>query len=344
LRVRIGKKEVLRYAGPDLRTAEEVRADTMTKVRREKLLGERVIPAVTFREFESAIKRDFAARHSPTTQVSELGRLKRCVAWFGSTLRDIGPAEVQDFFAHLRTKENFKHSAVNRYACLLSIAFKLAVAKGYARTNPLKEMPRGREQALPVPFVSKADVDRLVAATTNPRFGAYLRVLADTGIRRSEGTALEWRDVHLARRRIVIRRSKNKGTREIDLTHEAVAAFEFLAKQRGAIPMQGADLVWPEFAEKRADAPSAWFHTVAKRAGLRLRLHDLRHGYCSRLAQAGIALPTIMALAGHTSWQTTQRYATHLPEGATRAAIDKLERHERRHSSKSQQGKQAETK
>jgi integrase len=169
-----------------------------------------------------------------------------------------------------------------------------------------------------VPFVSKADVDRLVAAATNPRFGAYLRVLADTGIRRSEGAGLEWRDVHLARRRIVIRPGRD--------------------------PDAGADLVWPEFAEKRADAPSAWFHTVAKRAGLRLRLHDLRHGYCSRLAQAGIALPTIMALAGHTSWQTTQRYATHLPEGATRAAIDKLERHERRHSSKSQQGKQAETK
>ena len=90
--------------------------------------------------------------------------------------------------------------------------------------------------------------------------------------------------------------------------------------------------------------PSGERATLEVAAGLALRLHNLRHGYCSRLAQAGIALPTIMALAGHTSWQTTQRYATHLPEGATRAAIDKLERHERRHSSKSQQGKQAETK
>jgi len=50
-----------------------------------------------------------------------------------------------------------------------------------------------------------------------------------------------------------------------------------------------------------------------------------------------VAMP-LLGLCGR------DRRATHLPEGATRAAIDKLERHERRHSSKAQQGKQAETK
>lgn len=74
---------------------------------------------------------------------------------------------------------------------------------------------------------------------------------------------------------------------------------------------------------------SSRFRTVAQRAGLKtLCLHDLRHGFCSRLAQANVPLPTISALAGHKSWTTTQRYACHLPEGATLAAIRAMETNE----------------
>ena len=70
----------------------------------------------------------------------------------------------------------------------------------------------------------------------------------------------------------------------------------------------------------------AVFKTVAKRAGMPdLRLHDLRHAFCSRLAQAGVPLATIAKLAGHESLTTTERYARHIPEGATRAAIERLD-------------------
>lgn len=332
LRVRSGKKEIIRYAGPDRRTAEEVRADTLRKIRREELLGERSIATVSLREFEPALLRHLEAKHSSTTVASDRGRLKKVLEWFGSKpMKDIGPGEVQDFLTHLRTDEGLTVATLNRYAAVLSVAFKLAQAKAYASQNPVRGLERGREQQRPIPYVSRADVDRLVEAAPDKRFGALLRVLADTGIRRSEALALEWRDVHLARRRIVVRQSKNRGTREIDLTGEAMRALRNLSEERKAIPLKGPDLVWAECATKGPDAVSSRFRTVARRAGLAgLRLHDLRHGYCSRLAQAGVPLPTIMALAGHTAWATTQRYASHIPEGATRAAIQKLERHERK--------------
>ena len=89
--------------------------------------------------------------------------------------------------------------------------------------------------------------------------------------------------------------------------------------------------MWPEFLEVRPQAVSSRFKTAAKRAGLSHieRLHDLRHGFCSRLAQANVPTATIKAMAGHKSLVTTERYACHLPQGATKAAIAALEGHEK---------------
>ena len=73
-------------------------------------------------------------------------------------------------------------------------------------------------------------------------------------------------------------------------------------------------------------AIEARFRRLRMRAGFpTMRLHDLRHSFCSRLAQAGVPLPTIAALAGHESVATTMRYASHIPDGAMHAAIRRLE-------------------
>ena len=53
------------------------------------------------------------------------------------------------------------------------------------------------------------------------------------------------------------------------------------------------------------------------------RLRDLRHSYASILASAGLSLPVIGALLGHTRAATTQRYA-HLLDGAWRAATEQV--------------------
>ena len=59
----------------------------------------------------------------------------------------------------------------------------------------------------------------------------------------------------------------------------------------------------------------AWENTV--------RLHDLRHSYASILASAGMSLPIIGALLGHSQAQTTARYS-HLMDDALRAATERV--------------------
>jgi integrase len=61
---------------------------------------------------------------------------------------------------------------------------------------------------------------------------------------------------------------------------------------------------------------------ITRRAGLTgLRVHDLRHSYASVAAGAGLGLPIIGKLLGHTQPSTTARYA-HLADHPLRLASE----------------------
>src|ERR1039457_831392 len=55
------------------------------------------------------------------------------------------------------------------------------------------------------------------------------------------------------------------------------------------------------------------------------RHHQLRHTFCSRLADAGVPMPVIQDLAGHASIIMTRRY-THPSEELKQKAVEMLVR------------------
>ena len=65
----------------------------------------------------------------------------------------------------------------------------------------------------------------------------------------------------------------------------------------------------------KGESTMVWQSTV--------RLHDLRHTYAAILASAGLSLPIIGRLLGHTQAATTQRYA-HLADDPLRAATERV--------------------
>ncbi len=69
------------------------------------------------------------------------------------------------------------------------------------------------------------------------------------------------------------------------------------------------------------------FHTARRGAKLaHFRIHDLRHGFASRLAEAGLSDQQLAGLLGHGSSQMVSRYSHLRPESLGMAAdvLDRL--------------------
>lgn len=147
-----------------------------------------------------------------------------------------------------------------------------------------------------------------------------VRLLILTGCRREEILALKWEHVDLENACLRPPDSKT-GAKVVFLNQPAL---ELLAQTPR---LEGNPYVCPghKAGGHLVGLPKAWTR-ILKRAGLEgVRLHDLRHSFASVGAAAGLGLPIIGALLGHTQAATTQRYA-HLGADPIRAANEEVGR------------------
>lgn len=172
--------------------------------------------------------------------------------------------------------------------------------------------------------------------TIGIRDRAILELLARAGLRRSELARLTLADIQergrqpdkrrraaVAPRRgdqtpleVIVRGSKRGRTRTIPLHAEA---HDALGRWYTARPVAATDALFVSLRARRSAVPeplsaSAVGDVVAKHAAAagvredRRTAHALRHTFCTMLAERGVAMEVIRALAGHVDIRTTQIY------------------------------------
>lgn len=133
---------------------------------------------------------------------------------------------------------------------------------------------------------------------------AAIRLLLFTGARVSEIRTAQWSFVDFERYLLNLPDSKT-GKKSIFLNSSALEILRSLPRIRNN-PFIIAN---PTRAGPRADLKRPW-DRIRKAAGLDgVRLHDLRHSFASIGAGAGLGLPIVGKLLGHTQPSTTNRYA-----------------------------------
>ena len=152
-----------------------------------------------------------------------------------------------------------------------------------------------------------------------PHAAAALRLLIFTGARLREILHLKWDEIDFERGLLLLPTSKT-GKKTIVLNAPALAILT-------GLPRSGEYVIAGAFPDKsRSDLKKPW-KAVAKRATLTgVRIHDLRHTHASVGAGAGLGLPIIGKLLGHTQSATTQRYA-HLDNDPLKRASEHIGSH-----------------
>jgi integrase len=214
----------------------------------------------------------------------------------------------------------------------LAKLLRTAVEWGVLRELPCRiKIPKSTRT--PPTFYERDTMRRLIdgAAQIDARTHALVLVGLHGGLRRGEILGLEWGDVNLPRRQIVVRRNviskyvdtpKSGHGRVLELSAELAAALETLR----AASTSTAGRVFVQNSGRPALARHlyAWIEAAMAKAGVPkkkgAKLHVMRHSACSALAAMGAPMIAIQALAGHESPQTTTKYM-HLASGVQAAAV-----------------------
>lgn len=238
----------------------------------------------------------------------------------------------------------------NRVAALLSKMFALAIRWQYRADNPVKGIERNQEKKrhrymsademrrlttalADYPYIQKVRASRDEALASGRKWRTLhrdkplpklkqscdaIRLLMLTGARKGEVLAAKWEqfDLNAGTWTKPGATTKQKTDHRIPLSAPALALLSKMPHDD--------DYLFPDGdGGHQHDIKNAWA-AICERAEINdLRIHDLRHTYASQLVSAGLSLPIIGALLGHTQAQTTARYA-HLMDDPLREATERV--------------------
>ncbi len=138
---------------------------------------------------------------------------------------------------------------------------------------------------------------------------------------------LEWSQINIFSEMIILETTKNGQPHSVPMTenvHNILKAL-FMDKENGYVFGFGKD---------GKPFNRSWvgksFRDACKDAGIKnFKFHDLRHSFCTKLAQRGVDIYKIAKLAGHEDIRMTQRYSHHCPEslrdGVEALEVDRIE-------------------
>jgi integrase len=252
----------------------------------------------------------------------ELGRTK---------LADIRHTDIDRL--HRKISERAPYRA-NRVVAVLSKLMSFAVKPlEWRDDNPAKGIERNPEERR-YRYLTGDELRRLSEAlAAHPSQNAVnaVRLLLLTGARRGEVLSATWDQFDLDAG-VWTKPSAHTKQKQEHRVPISAPARQLLVEMKTAAEERAREkkheLSPYLFPARIGDGPmveikTAWA-TLCKAAKLNgVRLHDIRHTYASVLASAGLSLPVIGALLGHTQPGTTARYA-HLFDDPLRAATERV--------------------
>ena len=211
----------------------------------------------------------------------------------------------------------------NRTVAVLSKMFALAIRWGWRADNPTKGIERNQETRR-YRYLSLEELGRLTLALAehpDQQAADIFRLLMLTGARRGEVLAARWDqlDIQAGVWTKPGSTTKQKTEHRVPLSAPARQLLADIRERPGGAAVH----VFPgRGAVHRVDVKKNWAALCRAAKIENVRIHDLRHTYASVLASAGLSLPVIGALLGHTQPATTARYA-HLFDDPLRAATER---------------------
>jgi site-specific recombinase XerD len=247
--------------------------------------------------------------YSAHTVKNYLSIMDQFIRWLKIPIREVTRREIGSYVDHLlRGRKTPKTITCHLHTIRLFFDY-LITEERMDVANPITKVSLRLPKPLPRHLLD-TQVTRLFAVITDERDRAIFMLMLRCGLRVEEVATLTVDAVDYHRRQLLVSRGKGGKDRVVYISEDARLALKaYLTKrssktqalflvQKG--PMTGKPIS-VRGIQKRIEY-------YAKKSGLTVSCHQLRHTMATQLLNADADLVTIQDLLGHSQVTTTQRY------------------------------------
>jgi len=248
---------------------------------------------------------------SPHTVKYYLNIIKQYVIWLDVPLEQATVEKVDAYIDYLLRKR-MHPASINLYLVIIRVFYDyLRYEERVDLTNPVK---RNRRLRVPKPLprsLRDQEVERLFGVIKGKRDIAMFKLMLRCGLRVEEVSNLSLGDIDLKKRRILVQQGKGRKDRVVYISDDAHDALVAYLKIRSHYRVKRVFLV--EKGTYKGQPISVRgiqkrIEYYAKKTGLKVSCHRLRHTMATQLLNAEAEVETIQDLLGHNWITTTQRY------------------------------------
>jgi len=257
--------------------------------------------------------RDLAVRgRALRTQESYTSYVADLAKFHGRSPELITYDEVVDWIHHLIRERHLAASSVNIAVNAVRFLYGVTLQRDVAAL--MAGIPRMKRNTRRAEVYARSEIEAILTAPAQARDRAFLMTVYAGGLRLSEATQFQIKDVDRARMQLRVRNGKGAKERVLPLSQRLLQELEhYWRAQRKGRP--GQDSLWL-FLGRQAGQPMNRStgqnidYRAVRKSGVRRKggIHLLRHSFASQLIENGVDLPLVQRLLGHSSLLTTARY------------------------------------
>jgi site-specific recombinase XerD len=249
---------------------------------------------------------------SAYTVKNYLNSLRHFVLWLTVPIEQVTHKEIGTYIDHLLDK-GLRPETINAHLNRIRQFYRyLRQEENVLIVNPVKARHRVRVPK-PLPkHLKDAQVKLFIDLPKKPRDQAMFLLMLRSGLRVEEVAKLTIDDIDIKRQIILVQDGKGSKGRLAYVSGDAMKALVAYLKIRFASPARKVFLV--EKGPYRGQPISVRgiqkrMEYYAKKSGLEISCHHLRHTMATQVLNAGLQLETLQDLLGHSAVTTTQRYS-----------------------------------
>jgi len=238
---------------------------------------------------------------------------------------EMGVTQLDTFIDYLTHVREVKSRTVNRKLNAISTYFKYLKKNNLVTNNPTDGYERVKVTEPDRTYLTKNEIEKVIAAVSHPVIHYFVKTMANTGIRVKECIHLTLKNVDLDEGCLHVIDGKGGKNRTIPLNEHLIGELnEYLEKHRPET-----DSLFFFALKKTGTVSDQYVNRLLKEAYMKAGIekhvtsHILRHSFASYLIKT-TNVAVIQRLLGHSNIRTTSGYL-HIQQDDLKQAVNSLD-------------------